>query len=92
MDIERKIAGQIIDRALAAGYTVSVWDGEAYCLKRSTGKGAIMAAIGSSDGDSLLIREAGGRKVGSIALVWGNGEDIVCDYTDNPAIRALVGD
>jgi hypothetical protein len=90
MSIETTICTRIVSRALAAGYAVSVYDGEEYPVKRSTNKAAIVAAMFSTDADTLVIRAADGSKIGSVYLVYGNGEDVVCDHTDSPAIAALV--
>lgn len=89
---EKTAAGKIIDRALAKGFLVSVYDGEEYAVKRSGKRAEIMGALQSTDSDTLRIRAADGSQIGSIFLVWGNSpEEIVCDCSDNPAIAELVG-
>jgi hypothetical protein len=88
---EKRAVGKIIDRALAKGYLISVNDGEEWVVKQSAKRKEIMAALASTDSDSLVIRKADGKKVGSIYLVWGNSpEEVVCDCSDNPEISALV--
>ena len=50
-----------------------------------------MDALCSTDGDTLLVRDAHGHKLGTILLIWGNSpEEVVCDHTDNEAIGRLV--
>jgi hypothetical protein len=88
-NIERQIAERIVDRALAAGYTISVYDGGEWALKRSSNRADIVAAMYSTDSDTLRFRLPNGKPVGSIMLVYGNGADVVCDYTDNEAMNAL---
>ena len=88
--IELTLARRVIRKALSAGYLVSVCDGEEYPVKRSTKFGEIDKALASTDSDVLVIRAATGDRLGSVLLVWGNGEDVVSDYTDKPEIAALV--
>jgi hypothetical protein len=78
------------DRALAAGYTVCVYDGEEWALQRSSNRPDIIAAMYSTDSDTLRFRLPEGRPVGSVVLIYGNGEDLVCDHTDNAETTALV--
>jgi hypothetical protein len=88
---ELAIAHRIISNGLKAGYSVSVFDGEEWCLKRSTKRDEIYAALASTDTDQIRFRNAAGESVGTVLLVWGNDEDVVGDCTDNEAISALIG-
>jgi hypothetical protein len=88
---EKTAAGKVIDRALAKGYLISVNDGEEWVVKKSVKRKEIMDALQSTDSDLLKIRKPDGEKVGVIYLVWGNSpEEVVCDYSSNPEIEALV--
>ncbi len=88
---EQTEARAIIQRAIAAGYTVSVNDGEEYVIKRSRDCEAIMATLFSTDSDWLLIRNAAGEKIGVIWFVYGNGPgELAADYTAKPEIEKLV--
>ncbi len=92
--IEQGIAKKLIELSLAAGYTVSVFDGEETALKRSTDADAIMAALGSTDEDTLILRKpeqlTKDTPIGSILLIWGNEHDLISDHTDNVATNELV--
>ena len=87
--IELAICGKLIDDALAAGYEVSVYDGGAYPLLRSTDRAAIIAAMRSTDGDTLIFHNAGAR-IGWVQLVYGNGHDVIADNTDNTTTNELL--
>lgn len=87
--VERDIITQVLRKALAKGYTVSLCDGEEYPLIRSTDMKAITAEIAATDQTYLIFREDGQQR-GWIWLVHGNHEDVVSDYTDNQAMRELV--
>lgn len=89
-EIEQKIAKQIITDAIAAGYLISVDDGGEVVIKRSRNKAEIVAAMFSTDSDTLTIRKADGTRVGAIFLVYGNGADVISDYTDNSEIQRLL--
>ena len=90
---ERRTATRLVAAALAAGYTVSVYDGEEYTVKRSRESKKILEALASTEMDTLVIRDSAGERVGSLVLIWGNdetGEELIADHTDNPEIEALA--
>ena len=87
---EARIARKIVKDALANGWTVSVNDGEEWTVKRSTDSRAILAALCSTDSDTLRLRDAAGERVGDIMLVWGNDEDLITDHSDNDATNAFM--
>lgn len=86
---ERRILARAIAYGLGKGWSISVWDGEEWSLKQSRDPATICTAIASTDSDTLRFRDAAGEKVGSIMLVYGNGEDVLADHTDNEAMEAL---
>lgn len=89
--IERAIISRIVKDALKLNYTVSVYDGEEWCLKRSSSYKEVMQSIQSTDMDTLNIRDNQGNKIGSIWLVYGNdGYDVVADNSDNELINNLL--
>lgn len=88
--LEREIAEKVVDAFLAANRLVSVFDGEEYPVKRSRDKAAIMEALGSTDADALVVRDADGKRLGQVVLIWGNDIDLVSDWTDAPAINDVL--
>lgn len=89
---EKRIITKILRKALKVGYSVSVFDGEETALTKSTDFETITKEIAATDGTWLSFHLSGGDKNGTIMLVHGNGEDVVADYTDNEAMRFLVGE
>jgi len=88
--IEKRIAKKLVEDALAAGYTVSVCDGEDYPVKRSSNKKEIMAGVFSCDEEELVFRKDG-NLIGRVFLVYGNdGYDVICDYSDTPIMADLL--
>jgi hypothetical protein len=87
---ERRIATAIVTDALAAGFTVSVHDGEEWALLKGNNKTLILLAMGSTDSDTLRLRDADDNIVGSITLIWGNGEDLLSDHSDTDAMNAFL--
>jgi len=81
--IEGRIVRKLIKSFLAfPGNTVSVYDGEDWCLVKSSKYAEIMAALNSTDEDQLIVRDAAGMKLGWVYLVYGNdGYDVISDYT-----------
>ena len=78
MDIEMKIATQLVDDALEAGYTLSVSDGEEITVKRSKDRTAVLEALRTTDYDRLFIHV--GDKNHWVLLIWGNDVDVISDY------------
>jgi hypothetical protein len=90
---ERGVATRLVRAAIHAGYTVSVYDGEEYTVKRSRLERQILEALASTEEDTLLIRDSAGERIGALVLIWGNdpdGEELIADYTDKPEIEALA--
>lgn len=82
-EIEREIIDVLLTDLLAAGFRVSVDDGEALPVKKSTDKAKIMAELGSTGSDHLLVFD-GGTCIGWFLLVYGNdGWNVISDYTTN---------
>lgn len=82
-EAERQIARKIIEDALAAGYTIDVFDGEDFPLKDSTDVELILGAMFSTDSDKLYLCKDG-KSVGWVYLVYGEyGWDVICDHTMN---------
>lgn len=81
--IEHKIAVCLIINALALpGATISVNDGEEWTVKESNDIGKVWAALATTDSDVLRVHLPDGT-TGSVVLIWGNGVDLISDWTDN---------
>ena len=80
--VEHKIVRRVVKDAIKAGYTVSVFDGEEWTVKRSTEFKTINDALFSTDEDTLRIRDAEGKNLGVIQCIYGNdGFDVIADYS-----------
>jgi hypothetical protein len=80
---------QFIKLALSKGYTVSVWDGEEWQVKRSQSFNAICEAVKSVEEAQLRVRDTEGKVV-AWALVSAFGlepDETVVDYTVNEFTR-----
>lgn len=94
-EIERRITNKVIDALIGAGYGISVYDGEEMVLRNSRSRREIRKFLASTDSDCLYAIGKEGRGIGWAALIWGNGEDVLSDYTVNldtildPIIDAL---
>ncbi len=88
---ENNIVHKLLELALEAHYTVSVYDGEAYPVKRSTCRSTVLDALGSTDSDTLVFRGADhGQLIGQVLLIWGNDHELISNHTDNELTNALV--
>lgn len=90
---EKLIVGKLVTDLLAAGFTLSVDDGEEVTVERSTDPAAIFPALSSTDADRLLIHRANTSDKGRISwvyLVWGNDHDIVSDWVMHNDIDPII--
>ena len=89
---ERAIAERLVTDAIAQGYQVSVNDGEAWVVRRSTDSKAIMATLFSTDEDYIRIRKDGEESsVGTFTLVYGNdGWDVIADWSYSAETEAQM--
>lgn len=78
--VEARIVRALVDSAVGAGCSVSVWDGEAWALRSSVCQPDILDAMASSDDDVVAFRR-NGSLIGSVKLIYGNGEDLISDWT-----------
>jgi len=77
--IERKIASALIKAGIAAGYSISVDNGEAVEIKESTDRKAILKVMFQTDEENLLFHKDG--KDSFVYLVYGNdGYDVISNY------------
>jgi hypothetical protein len=78
---ERRIVERLVNRAAESNYLVSVWDGEEYAIKFESDPQKVMREMASTDMDKLIIRDKEKQRIGTVFLVYGNGEDVVSDYS-----------
>jgi hypothetical protein len=72
----------LVKHALKMGCTVSIWDGEEWQLKRSTGYKAIIDAIESVEECSIRIRQLDAIIGWALVSAFGLEDDeTVMDYT-----------
>ena len=91
--LEGAIMAQVILDALAAGYRISVDDGEDEFTPQQT-LGDILALMGATEsGDWLRFADPANhdKRVGWIHFIYGNdGYDVIADYSVNPVVAALL--
>jgi len=88
---EKRSATALVSAALAMGYSMSVYDGEEWALRRSTDQRAILAELGATDVDWLHFHKPDGTQAGAAMLVYGNGPgELVADYTANPLTESII--
>jgi hypothetical protein len=79
----------LVKTAIKQGFTVSVWDGGEWQVKRSTGLKSIMEAVKSVEEAELRFRDGdevvGWAKVSAYGL---DPEETVIDHTDNDFMNA----
>lgn len=80
--IEEAIVDHLIDTLLATGYSLGVNDGYLTTLHHSTDKETIKEHMATTEEDYLLVYDNPEETyVDWVHLVWGNGEDLICNHT-----------
>lgn len=90
---ERAQAETLVEILLDRGYSVSLYDfdGGEWLLKRSTNPAAILAAMGSTDSDTLRIYNGNGGHIATFWLVYGNSPgELVSNHTDNHYAASIM--
>jgi hypothetical protein len=85
----RRIAKRLIQAALDAGYAISVFDGEETTVRQSTDRRAIIDAMATTSDDRLTFW-MGDTRIGTVWLIYSNGEDVISDWSSNETMDALL--
>lgn len=78
-------------------YSVSVWDGEEYSIKKSTNGDDILNAMSHTGEDHLEIYDRdSGRDMGWFWLIYNNGSEddpmvVISDYSVTPTCEFIYG-
>ena len=78
MRLEQKIVRRVAKDLLAAGFQISVSDGEEEVVTKSSDFDAILAACFSTDQDIFFMKS--GEMVTFVQFIYGNGADVISDY------------
>jgi hypothetical protein len=81
---EAHVARRIVRECLKTGYSLSVYDGEEWTVKRSTSFKTVCDALATTGEDYLRIFRQDGKRIGTLILVYGNAPDgceLVSDYS-----------
>jgi len=82
IETEGRICSRLVKQAHAAGYTVSVHDGEEWAVICSTKYTEIMDELFTTDTNTIRIRDKDNNKIGDVFLVYGNdGYDVMGDWS-----------
>ena len=91
--IEKGIAKRVVRAAIEAGFTVSLYDGGEWTVKRSRKLSEVVGAMFTVDEERLDIRNAEGGLIGNVWFVYGNdGFDALSDYTATETMERLLSD
>lgn len=82
MVIERMILKRLVEHLLGLGHKLTVNDGEEETVKRSSDRTEVLKALRTTDEDYLIVHRDG-LKDGWVRLIYGNGIDLISDYTTN---------
>lgn len=87
---EKMIVRKVVKNAISLGYTVSLYDGEEWTVRRAANAVEVMSAVQSTDEDTLAFYKDG-KSVGSVYLVYGNSaSEVIADYSDNLHTKAII--
>ena len=82
-------ARALIAYLLDAGCALSVHDGEETTIKASIDAAAVLAALGTTEADTLTAWRADWKSWPSFLLIYGNGPgELIADHSDSPEADA----
>lgn len=87
--IENRIAQALIHEILVRGFTVSINDGEEEVITKSTAEKAILKAMANTDENTIVFFNSKGP-VGGIMIFFGEGDEMISDYSDNLITNQIV--
>ncbi len=88
---ETRIVKTLLSRASAKGWAVSIYDGEAWTVKKAKPiYFDLWDKLATTDSDTLRFRDAAGNNVGSVVLIWGNCEDLISDMSCTDEMTELT--
>jgi hypothetical protein len=79
-EIEKRIVYRLVTDLLAAGYQITVNDGEDDTVIKATDPDVIWPALASTDMDTLKVTGHPVKRRSFVELVWGNDCDVISDY------------
>ena len=86
---EQAEARALIAYLLDAGCALSVHDGEETTIKASTDAAVILAALCTTEADTLTAWHPGWARWPSFLLIYGNGPgELIADHSDSPEADA----
>lgn len=99
LSIEFAMVHALCSHAFAQGYAVAVEDIEDGPVDWCYDWVSIFGQLCECDDDTLLFKHQSNGTQGYVTLVWGNGWDVICDYTtsierlvESEAVRSLYND
>lgn len=83
--IERLLSTTVARSLLDAGYTIELWNGADEAEYRGRDLDALLAEMMATDEDVLNVVLDDGKHIiqGWVRLIYGNGIDVITDYTVN---------
>ena len=90
--IEARIVKALVHEMIVRGYLVSVDNGgDEYEITRSHDEKAILDACALCDEDTFYFHNANdGKARGCIYVLYGEGDTMITDYTDNTITNEIV--
>ena len=79
-ELELKICEKTVECLLAAGFKITVNDGEEEVVKKSDDKSRIMEAVRSTDEDFLITHKKG-HTDHFVRFIWGEGATVINDFS-----------
>ena len=90
MRMEKRMASALVKAILRWGYSVTIDNGEAKEIVKSTSYREIMDVMCQTDEEHVVLYDEAGKRHGWFYLVYGNdGWDLVADYGVNDVTDAI---
>lgn len=88
--IERKIVRELLTRIFRQGWSISVHDGLAWPVERTTDRDDVLDTIGAGPEDTLVFFDKTGGRQGQLTLSWGMDLDLITDISDDSDVLSRI--
>jgi len=82
LKLEHRVLSAAISELLSHNFSLSVFDGGEYALRKRRDKKEVLRHLWTCDEEWLIVYDGLGARLGALYLIYGEcGWDVVCDYS-----------
>lgn len=89
--IENRIVQALVSEILVKGFTISIDNGgDEFEIEKCHDEKTVLANCALCDEDTIYFFNSVGKNLGCIYIIYGEGDTIITDYSDNDLTNEIV--